>query len=102
MYIAANIAGKYTQSSRGPLTRRITARKWASPAHPASLRHPQAARPSFCGLVHAWRAGAFKLALDDPNADTASVVLGINNAGDIVGYYEDGQGFHGFLAYPAF
>jgi uncharacterized protein (TIGR03437 family) len=33
----------------------------------------------------------------DPPGSTSTTVTGINNAGQIVGYYEDASGFHGFL-----
>ena len=35
--------------------------------------------------------------LSDPNATGATVAYGINNAGDIAGYYTDASGTHGFL-----
>ena len=51
-----------------------------------------------------WRIGGTLLTnIDDPNADNVSIINGINNEGDIVGFYEDSLGrFDGFLAYPAF
>jgi hypothetical protein len=50
-----------------------------------------------------WRiGGTLTTMVDDPNADTVSIIGSVNNEGDIVGYYEDSHGFHGFLAYPAF
>jgi hypothetical protein len=51
-----------------------------------------------------WRiGGSLSTDVDDPNSDGSSVLDGINNGGDIVGYYENGSGgIGGFLAYPAF
>jgi hypothetical protein len=51
-----------------------------------------------------WRFGGSLITdVDDPNSHDASVNYGINNEGDIVGYYANGSGgIDGFLAYPAF
>jgi hypothetical protein len=57
------------------------------------------------GTIHGfiWRiGGSLSTDVDDPNALDYSLIDGVNNAGDIVGSYEDSHGFHGFLAYPAF
>jgi hypothetical protein len=61
------------------------------------------------GIFHGfiWRPGAnktsiFKTAADDPSATAVSIIAGVNDENDVVGYYEDGHGFHGFLAYPVF
>jgi hypothetical protein len=57
---------------------------------------------TFHGFI--WRiGGSLTLAVDDPNADTASILSGVNNEGDVVGFYDDSSDhLHGFLAYPAF
>jgi len=34
--------------------------------------------------------------LDDPSATAGTYVQGVNDAGEIVGYYDDGSGSHGF------
>jgi hypothetical protein len=50
-----------------------------------------------------WRIGGhITTMVDDPNGSDFTVLSGINNEGDIVGYYEDTQGLHGLLAFPAF
>ena len=50
-----------------------------------------------------WRIGGHLTTMvDDPNGGDFTVLSGINNEGDIVGYYEDTQGLHGLLAFPAF
>ncbi len=47
-----------------------------------------------------WQAGKFRT-LTDPNATGSTVVNGINNAGDVVGFYTDSHGnTDGFLAVP--
>ena len=35
--------------------------------------------------------------LDDPSATAGTYLQGINDAGQIVGYYDDGSGSHGFF-----
>ena len=51
-----------------------------------------------------WRiGGSFTTMVDDPNASGVTVLFGINNEGDIVGYYDDSHGnTDGLLAFPAF
>ena len=51
-----------------------------------------------------WRIGGkLTVMVDDPNADNVTIINGINNKGDIVGFYEDSHGnTDGFLAFPAF
>jgi len=47
-----------------------------------------------------WQAGKFRT-LNDPNGVGGTVVSGINNADDVVGYYTDARGnTDGFLAVP--
>jgi hypothetical protein len=53
------------------------------------------------GIIYNNRTGKFTT-LDDPNAVGSTVFNGINNKGDIVGFYSDAAGnTHGLLAVPA-
>ena len=51
-----------------------------------------------------WRIGGkLTVMVADPNANNVTIINGINNKGDIVGFYEDSHGnTDGFLAFPAF
>ncbi|HLH87339.1 MAG TPA: FG-GAP-like repeat-containing protein [Xanthobacteraceae bacterium] len=40
--------------------------------------------------------------LDDPSATTGTFAQGINDSGEVVGYYDDSQGSHGFLLNGSF
>ena len=58
------------------------------------------------GATHGflWRPGhGFTLGIDDPNGVGTTLLNGINDENDIVGFYTDPAGnTDGLLAYPAF
>ena len=51
------------------------------------------------GVIYNTKTGTF-IILDDPNAVGSTVFNGINDKGDIVGFYSDGTNTHGLLATP--
>ena len=52
------------------------------------------------GIIYDSKTGTFTT-LDDPNAVGSTLLNGINNKGDIVGFYSDAAGnTHGLLATP--
>src|SRR5262245_7285611 len=48
-------------------------------------------------LVPLAHAQSYALVTFDPPGSNSSTVTGINNDGQVVGYYEDASGFHGFV-----
>jgi hypothetical protein len=57
------------------------------------------------GGIHGfiWRIGGNLTMFDDPNSNGITVLFGINDEGDIVGYYLDSHDHvDGLLAFPAF
>jgi len=53
------------------------------------------------GIIHGFLlSGGTYTTLDDPDATTGTFPAGINNFGQIVGYYSNGFGTHAFLYNP--
>ena len=87
----------------------VSRRRHLDPVRPAFPpwfpRHPgaYATGPGAMARMHGftWRAGHGFITVDNPDGEGTTTVNGVNDAGDLVGFYTDAKGnVDGMLALP--